>query len=216
VLRFRYQTFEFDDMDVHLRTLRDTQQFDDPDGVAAAMGIRADTWSLFGVVWTSSEILAQMMFEFDFDNKRILEFGCGVALASHVLNMRGADITATDFHPEAEAFLSYNVALNEQRSIPFFSSRWDDEQGDMGKFDVIIASEVLYEPKNIESLVRFIVRHAKAESETIILDRGRGVVESFTDAMITNGFSHSTFTPACTDQLGLPYEGAVHRYIRHA
>ena len=43
-VRFRYQTLEFGDVDIHLRTLRDRQQFDDPGGVAEALGISSATW----------------------------------------------------------------------------------------------------------------------------------------------------------------------------
>jgi hypothetical protein len=32
-IRLRYQTIEFGDIDIHLCTLRDKQQFDDPNGV---------------------------------------------------------------------------------------------------------------------------------------------------------------------------------------
>ena len=37
--------------------------------------------------------------------KRILEVGCGIGLSSLILNRLNADITATDYHPEAEKFL---------------------------------------------------------------------------------------------------------------
>ena len=104
-LRYRYQTFEFGREDIHLRTLRDTQQYSDPAGEAHRLGISAANWSLFGVVWDSSQILARLMVDFEIDGKRILELGCGMALSSLLLNRRGGDITATDYHPEAEAFL---------------------------------------------------------------------------------------------------------------
>ena len=32
-LRYRYQTIEFGDIDIHLRTLRDRQEYSDDDGV---------------------------------------------------------------------------------------------------------------------------------------------------------------------------------------
>jgi len=37
--RVRYQTIEFGDVDIHVRTLRDTLQFEDVDGEAEALGI---------------------------------------------------------------------------------------------------------------------------------------------------------------------------------
>ena len=99
-LRFQYQTYEFDDVDIHVRTLRDKQEFLDNDNVAEKLGISSAQWSLFGVVWPSSEVLAHFMFDFDTKGKRILEIGCGIGLTSLLLNQRKADITATDYHPE--------------------------------------------------------------------------------------------------------------------
>ncbi|MCD8541365.1 MAG: hypothetical protein LRY22_01600 [Aliarcobacter cryaerophilus] len=46
-------------------------------------------------------------------NKRILEVGCGIGLSSLILNRLNADITATDYHPEAEKFLDINTELNK-------------------------------------------------------------------------------------------------------
>ncbi len=40
----------------------------------------------FGVVWPSSEVLANFIFDYDFKNKRILEVGCGIGLSSLILN----------------------------------------------------------------------------------------------------------------------------------
>ena len=56
-LRFRYQTIEFGKSDIHLRTLRDKQQFEDIDGIAEKLGISPSTWPLFGIVWDSSKVL---------------------------------------------------------------------------------------------------------------------------------------------------------------
>ncbi len=47
------------------------------------------------------EGLALLMLDYDIKGKRILEMGCGIDLASLVLNSRRADITATDRHPQA-------------------------------------------------------------------------------------------------------------------
>ncbi len=37
--------------DIHLRTLKDKQQFSDKDKKAEDLGISSATWSLFGVIW---------------------------------------------------------------------------------------------------------------------------------------------------------------------
>ena len=127
-MRVRYQTIEFDDVDIHVRTLRDKQQYADPQEVAADLGISSASWPLFGVIWLSGEVLAHLMLTYEVEGKKILEVGCGIGLASLVLNHRLADITATDHHPEAEAFLKENVKLNKGTEIPFIRAAWDDNR----------------------------------------------------------------------------------------
>ena len=103
-LRLSYQTIEFGKTDIHLCTLRNKQEFHDPNGTAKALGISSAAWPIFGIVWPSSLVLAHHMTNYDFGSKRVLEIGCGTALSSLLLNKRNVDITATDYHPESEFF----------------------------------------------------------------------------------------------------------------
>ena len=98
-LRVRYQTIEFDEVDIHVRTLRDNLQYSDVDGIAEKSGISSATWPFFGIIWDSSLVLAHFIFDFEVMGTRILEVGCGIGLSSLLLNHRFADITATDYHP---------------------------------------------------------------------------------------------------------------------
>ncbi|MCB1663781.1 MAG: histidine kinase, partial [Pseudomonadales bacterium] len=92
-VRVCYNTHEFEAVDIHLRTLRDRQEFSDEQGVAADLGICSASWPMFGVVWPSGLVLAHYLFNFDITNKRILEVGCGIGLSSLLLNHLKADIT---------------------------------------------------------------------------------------------------------------------------
>lgn len=214
-LRVRYQTIEFNDVDIHIRTLRDNQEFSDDTGEAEALGISSATWPLFGILWPSGEVLAHLMSNFDIKGKRILEVGCGIALSSHVLNQREADITATDYHPEAGAFLQANTELNSASDIPYVRTGWADETTDLGEFDLIIGSDILYEQEHAELLSAFINQHAKDHCEVIIVDQGRGHHARFSKKMVKLGFSHSQSRPENTDYLAksLP-KGQVLRYLR--
>jgi predicted nicotinamide N-methyase len=213
-LRFRYQTIEFGDIDIHLRSLRDNQEFSDEDHEAADLGISSAAWPLFGIVWTSGQVLAHRMLDFDIANKRILEVGCGIALASHLLNNRQADITATDYHPEAGNFLDENVLLNHGKHIPFVRTGWADEQSSLGEFDVIIGSDLLYESEHVDLLAHFLQQHAAAHCEIIVVDPGRGNHARFSKKMIELGFAHSQHKPETEAYLDKPFGGQVLRYLR--
>lgn len=214
-LRVRYQTIEFDHVDIHLRTLRDNQEFSDDDGIAEDLGISSATWPLFGIVWPSGQVLAHLMTDFNIKGKRILEVGCGIALSSHVLNQREADITATDYHPEAGNFLQENSELNDASDIPFIRTGWADEETNLGTFDLIIGSDLLYERGHAELLSRFLNQHANRQCDIIIVDPGRGHHARFSKLMVNLGFDHSQSRPENTNYLAeaLP-KGQVLRYNR--
>lgn len=213
-LRYRYETIEFSDIDIHVRTLRDKQQYSDNDNVADKLGISSAQWSLFGVIWPSSKVLAHFMFDFDIKNKRILEIGCGIGLTSLMLNKRDADITATDYHPEVETFLQKNIKLNDGAAIPFTRTGWADEISGLGEFDLIIGSDVLYEQEHAELLSEFINQHAKQKCEIVIVDPGRGRHAKFSKKMLQLGYTHSQSMPENTDYLEDKFKGQIIRFER--
>jgi len=157
-LRLSYQTVEFGKIDIHLCTLRNRQEFHDPEGVAENLGISSAQWPIFGVVWPSSMVLAHTISDYDTGSKRILEIGCGMALSSLLLNKLHANITATDYHPETEAFLVRNTLLNDDQPIAYKQVDWADTEYGLGLFDLIIGSDLLYEEQHSELLANFIER----------------------------------------------------------
>ena len=170
----KYQTIEFDKIDIHLHSLRDKQQFFDPDGVAENLGISSSLWPIFGVIWPSSLVMSHFLLDYNYHDKRILEVGCGIGLASLLLNHLHADITATDFHPAVEGFLDKNVLLNDDGKIPFVLSDWREINTELGLFDLILGSDLLYEDEHALLLAAFMERHANKHCKIIIVDPSRG------------------------------------------
>lgn len=213
-LRFRYQTIEFGNTDIHLRTLRDNQEFSDDQGVAEQLGISSASWPLFGILWASGRVLANAMQHFDIADKRILEVGCGIALASHLLNQRHANITATDHHPEAGCFLDANTALNGEKKIPFVRTGWADTKSLLGEFDVLIGSDILYEREHVNLLANFLHQHAAPQCEILLVDPGRGHHARFSKKMVSLGYTHSQSTPEKNERLPQSFNGQILYYSR--
>jgi predicted nicotinamide N-methyase len=209
-LEYSYKTLEFEDIDIHLKTLKNKNQFSDDNHAARDLGISSAQWSLFGVVWDSAIILANEMLSEEITNKEILEVGCGMAVASHVLNARGANITATDYHPEVESFLLKNTELNNKNKIPFVLENWNTEESNLGKFNLIIGSDILYEREHIELLSNFLLTHSQEQCKIIIVDPNRGHINKFTRAMEALGFSHD----ARKSKKIAEHKGMIHRYLR--
>ena len=213
-LRLCYQTVEFGEIDIHLCTLRNKQEFYDPDGIAEKLGICSASWPIFGVVWPSSLVLAHFISDFDTGSKRILEVGCGMALSSLLLNKQCADITATDYHPETQNFLQRNVLLNEDEAITFEKVDWAEESDNLGLFDLIIGSDLLYEDGHVELLASFIEEHSKPACEVVIVDPGRGRKNKLSSLMMEFGFSCSHQKPIHTDYLDREFKGHILKFKR--
>ena len=197
-----------------IRGLKDKQQFFDPDGVAELAGISSTTWSLFGNVWPSGMILAEMINIHVLDGLRVLELGCGLGLASLVAHRRGADITASDYHPSARDFFAENVRLNQMTPMSFSLCDWSKLQPEMGLFDLIIGSDLLYEPNHPALLSAFIDQHSKPTVEVIIIDPDRRQQREFTRTMEGLGYAYS-MARASTEQIErLQFKGKIMTYRR--
>jgi predicted nicotinamide N-methyase len=210
----KFEMLSLDNVDFYIRSLKDRQQFSDPDREAEKMGISSAMWSLFGVVWPSALVLIKHMAHFDSEGKRVLEIGCGLGLASLVMHQRNVDITACDYHPMAASFLRKNVILNDLEPLPFLTGNWLTENPLLGKFDVIIGSDVLYEQAHPAVLSKFIDRHTNAHAEIKIVDPGRGHQGKFNRAMETLGYESTMEVSKLDDIQGSPYHGKIFTYQR--
>jgi predicted nicotinamide N-methyase len=175
-----------------IRSLLDHQQFSDPHGDADRLGISSAAWPLFGLLWPSgAHLAARMALRPVRSSERIVEIGCGLALASLVGHRRGADVTASDCHPLAQAFLRENLRLNDLSPMKYLHGHWGvaPESGvAQGQYDLIIGSDLLYERDAGGGLAGFIARHAAPGAEVWIVDPDRGNRPAFNRQMAARGF----------------------------
>jgi predicted nicotinamide N-methyase len=196
-----------------IRSLADPRQYSDPHGDAHRAGISSANWPMFGLLWPSGAFLAARLAERPVrPGERILEIGCGLALASLVGHRRGADVTASDCHPLAEHFLQENLRLNGLAAMKYRHGRWGRPQlraygraievmkplpvPDVpdprcimtGRYDLIIGSDLLYERDPRGELAEFIACHALPGAEIWIIDPDRGNRSAFHRHMRRLGF----------------------------
>jgi len=190
-LQFKTTTYRIGPHDYVIRSLSDRQQFWDPDGRADRAGISSASWPMFGVIWPAAVALAEEMDEYPIAGKSILEVGCGLGLASMVLQRRGADITASDYHPLAEDFLRYNCDLNGLAQVHFVIAPWAGPNPDLGRFDLIIGSDLLYEPDHPAMLAGFIARHANPKAQVIHIAPSRGYSGRLSKHLAEQGYTRS-------------------------
>ncbi|MEL1265223.1 class I SAM-dependent methyltransferase [Pseudoxanthomonas putridarboris] len=197
-----------------IRALSDLQQFADPTGQAQRAGISSSLWSLFGQVWPSGKVLAEAMSNFDVEGKRILELGCGLGLSSLVLADRGADVVASDHHPLAESFLAYNAGLNDLPAVTYRDLPWAVPDETLGRFDLIIGSDILYERDHATQIAAMMQRHAQPAAELLITDPGRGNSGPFTRAMALQGYEVTEQRSRFDEKDTEPFRGRLLSYRR--
>src|SRR5215211_7179034 len=90
------------------------------------------------------------------DGVRVAEVGCGLGIPSLVAAARGANVTATDWAPQAIALLRTNAARNDL-VLDARVADWRELRGD---FDLVLAADVLYERRNVQPLVEALRRLA--------------------------------------------------------
>lgn len=200
--------------DLEIRSLLDRQQFADPDGAAALAGISSACWPLFGQIWPSALILANLMQTWDLGTDRVLEIGCGLALASLVVHRRHGDITASDSHPLAEPFLHDNLLRNHLPPMKFATGNWSHADPALGCFDLIIGSDVLYERNHPRQLADFVERHATRVADVLIIDPNRGNRRGFTQGLHLLGFTLTETNLHASLPDGTAYRGRVLHYRR--
>ena len=210
---------------LQIRSLLDRQQFSDPQGTAARLGISSATWPMFGMLWPSgAHLAARMAVHLLQPGQRILEVGCGLALASLVGHRRGADMTASDCHPLAAEFLRINLQLNGLPPMKYRHGEWDGtleggapQEAVPQRYGLIIGSDVLYDRDACTALAGFIGRHASesAASEVWIVDPERGNRPAFTRRMAAQGYALDAVRLDTQPTLTEPaYRGRLLQYRR--
>jgi predicted nicotinamide N-methyase len=99
-------------------------------------------------LWPASLALAEALP--DVSGLRVCELGCGLGVPSLVAALRGADVTATDWAPEAIDLLRGNAVRNDlalRAEVRDWREPWAE------RFDLVLAADVLYEQRNVEPLL---------------------------------------------------------------
>ena len=99
-------------------------------------------------LWPAATALAEALP--DVAGLRVVELGCGLGVPSLVAAARGAQVTATDWAPDAIELLRRNAAANGldlRAEVRDWREPWD------ATFDLVLAADVLYERRNVAPLV---------------------------------------------------------------
>jgi predicted nicotinamide N-methyase len=131
-------------------------------------------------LWPSALALARYIGPRTLKGARTLELGCGLGLPSIAAALAGGRVLATDWSPEAIRMTRINAERNDAQLETLVCS-WTEPAPllERSPFDLILASDVLYEARNGEALLDLLPRLGP---EVWLADPGRKSAERFLDA----------------------------------
>jgi predicted nicotinamide N-methyase len=132
-------------------------------------------------LWPSAQVLAEEVRTLRLRGQRVLELGCGLGLVAIGATLAGADVTATDYYEDALLFAQLNVREATGRGIATRMVNWVEMPKDLGRFDVVLASDVLYEHRYAPLVANAIASTLVRGGQAIVADPGRIAVEGFLD-----------------------------------
>lgn len=195
----RFTPYETDDvlLDAGAMTVRITKiknldaMLDDVDPITFAEDERLPYWA---ELWPSAIGLARYLGrEVLLRGKQVLELGCGLGLLSVVAARDGARVLCTDYEADALAFARYNALQNGCRHVRFRLVDWR-YPALKRRYDVILASDVIYEARHFGPLAALLQRFLSRGGQAFFTDPGRPNAVPFFALLRQRGFTYQNVT----------------------
>jgi predicted nicotinamide N-methyase len=145
--------------------------------------IRDERLPYWAEPWPSGLVLASAIAARTGGGRRLLELGCGAGLVAVAASLAGFAVTATDYYDDALGFAWLNVWRTTRRAIDTRMVDWRAIPEDLTSFDVVIASDVLYEKHYAVLVASAISKTLGRKGVAIVADPGRVAAPAFVDEL---------------------------------
>lgn len=130
-------------------------------------------------VWPAARVLAADLARLRGEHRSLLELGCGAGLVAAAAALSGFRVCATDYYDDALEFTELNVLCNAGVLPDIRLVDWRRMPTDLGRFDFVVGSDVLYERNYGELVARAIDMTLATGGEAVIADPGRVAATEF-------------------------------------
>ena len=161
--------------------------------------VRDDRLPYWADIWPSSRVLAAHLLEQNGAGRSLVELGCGSGLVSSAAASVGFDVVATDYYEDALLFARLNANRNAGRDIGTRLLDWRDVAHDIGRFDCVVASDVLHERTYGALVASAFDRLLSRGGFALMADPGRISRDDFLQSLGPLGL-------VVTEQVDVPYE----------
>ncbi|MEO7360533.1 MAG: methyltransferase domain-containing protein [Gemmatimonadaceae bacterium] len=138
-------------------------------------------------LWPAARLLATTALEANGHGRSLLELGCGLGLPTAAAVRAGFEVTSTDYYEDALHMARCNSARVNGVEPNVRMVDWRALPADLGKFDVVMAADVLYERPYGTLVAAAIAATLKPDGEAWIADPGRSGLDVFLEQATVHG-----------------------------
>ncbi len=196
--RYRRKPYSLASRTIKLDMPKDVEWFSNLSDNHAAMRV-------VGTMWPGGVVLAELMDKEANPSLSYLEIGVGLGLPTLTLLAHECQVTSLDVHPQLGPLLERNAKLNRTRHPHFVQANWSSEDTRLGSSDVVMGSDVLYEPSHIATLPAFLNAHTHPGSQVIFVEPDRGLSSEMFNNMASTGYEVERTPARLNDFVGSVY-----------
>ena len=147
-------------------------------------------------LWASAVALAHDVSLRSLRGAPTLELGCGLGLPSIAAARAGGRVVATDWSPDAVAATAANAERNGVQ-VETLECSWAEPDAivERAPWPLVLASDVLYEARNVELLLDLLPRLVDETGLVLLADPGRVPAERFLRAAGSDWIIRSLASP---------------------
>jgi len=123
-------------------------------------------------LWPSARVLAARVLAMPANGRTLLELGCGSGLVTTCAGLAGFEVVASDYYEDATRFARVNAWRNGAPAPRTLMLDWRALPA-LPRFDVVVASDVLYERPYGALVARAIAATLAPKGIALVADPGR-------------------------------------------
>ena len=165
-------------------------------------------------LWPAARMLAKVLLHESWTaGTEALEIGCGLGLAGIVALSCGLKVTFSDYDPCALHFAARNARLNGLEDFRTLQLDWRHPPAE-ARVPVLLASDLIYELRNIDPLVAFIKRVLAPDGVCLLTDQDRIPAHALRDALEAERLPYTTQIVRAGEPGGRRLKGTLYRIAK--